>query len=96
MKSDDEVNEIALHVRQSSEIKFQCFWIRDSVINEKGPFQILNVFCFSSSTRKRVLLIVYTYYYEASQSTVAKQRAETHYSLVWYILTKGMFKMNKF
>ena len=52
MKSDDEVNEMTLHVRQSSVIKFQCFWIRHSVINEKDPFQIFNVFRFSSSTRK--------------------------------------------
>ena len=52
MKSEDEVNEITLHVRQSSVVKFQCFWIRDSVFNEKDLFQILNVFCFSPSTRK--------------------------------------------
>ena len=44
MKSDDEVNEITLHVRQSSVIKFQFFWIRDSVM--KDPFQIFNVFLF--------------------------------------------------
>ena len=96
MKSEDEVNEITLHVRQSSVIKM---FLDPRLCNQRGG-SISNLKCFLLLFVYSEVNITYSIYlllrgFPINCSLSARAKAIIQ-SLVWYILTKGMFKMNDF